>query len=75
LGCDAGYLRDDHVAYGGIAALGLQRRPFLLLLPLPAASPSVGHGVLLLSDPLAQWANRFRCRHDDTRRSLALPQG
>jgi hypothetical protein len=39
LGRDAGYLRDDHVAYGSIAALGLQRRPFLLL-ALPAASPS-----------------------------------
>jgi hypothetical protein len=44
---DAGDLGDDSVAYGGVAALGLQRRPFLLL-GLPAASPSFGHGVLLL---------------------------
>jgi hypothetical protein len=48
LGRDAGYLGDDHIAYCGIAALGLQRRPFLLLLTLPAGSPLFGHGVLLL---------------------------
>ena len=47
LRCDAGDLGDDGVAYGGVAALGLKRWPFLLL-PLPAARPSFGQGVLLL---------------------------
>src|SRR5918999_256429 len=47
LRCDACDLGDDGVAYGGVAALGLKRWPFLLL-PLPAARPSFGHGVLLL---------------------------
>src|SRR5918999_1949739 len=47
LRCDASDLGDDGVAYGGVAALSLKWCPFLLLW-LPAARPSFGHGVLLL---------------------------